>query len=269
MHRGLVQHPVLQLQVRAGERIGGALADLVNRAGRERHAEQITRELEIPRREIRCRAVKVTTAACNLGPNADPPIPPASWRLVRAQAPRATQPMRAMLGPDHADRRQLSDLTATEPPPGPPLVRGELATTPAARLRIVVDDLIDLIGGTQLATRTPMPGLTASLTLLALPAHQLLGFRSCLRTPLRPGLRRIGRRRLGTRARVLTRRSLQTTQPLLQLPHPGSEIENELDTYLSAGVIDRLRLRALHTCKIRCTKQESLPNSPTTERLHK
>ena len=30
MHRALVKHPVLQLQVRAGERLGGALADRVD-----------------------------------------------------------------------------------------------------------------------------------------------------------------------------------------------------------------------------------------------
>ena len=112
--------------------------------------------------------------------------------------------MRAMLGPDHGDRRQLRDLTATEPPPGPPLLLGELVATPAARPRVVIDDLIDLIRGTQLATRTPMPGLPASLTLLALPPQQLLGLRSRLHTPLRTRPRRIGRRRLGTRARVLT-----------------------------------------------------------------
>ena len=39
----------------------------------------------------------------------------------------------------------------------------------------MIDDLIDLILGTQLATRTPMPGLPASLALLPLP-HQLLAF---------------------------------------------------------------------------------------------
>src|SRR5438045_2765363 len=68
---------------------------------------------------------------------------------------RAAQLVGAMLGPDHADRRQLSDLVATEPPPGLLLLSGELATTPAARLRVMIDDLIDLILRAQLATRTP------------------------------------------------------------------------------------------------------------------
>jgi hypothetical protein len=53
--------------------------------------------------------------------------------------------MRAMLGPDHADRRQLRDLMATEPPPRLLLGASELATAPATRVRVVIDDLIDLI----------------------------------------------------------------------------------------------------------------------------
>ena len=53
------------------------------------------------------------------------------------------------------------------------------------------------------------------------------------------------------------------------LRKPAREIENELNTRLTPRVIDRLRLRAVHTCKIRCTKQESLPKAPTTERLQK
>jgi len=88
MHRALVQHPVLQLQVRAGERVAGALADMVDRAGREHDAEQIAASSVIPRREIRCRAVNVTTAAWSLGPNADAPIASGNWALVRARQSR-------------------------------------------------------------------------------------------------------------------------------------------------------------------------------------
>jgi len=43
---------------------------------------------EIPRREIRCRAVNVTTAACNLGPNAQAPIGSGNRALVRARQSR-------------------------------------------------------------------------------------------------------------------------------------------------------------------------------------
>ena len=65
---------------------------------------------------------------------------------------------------------------ATEPPPRPPLLGGELASAAAARIRVVIDDLIDLILGPQLATRTRVPGLTASLALLALPRISSLAF---------------------------------------------------------------------------------------------
>jgi hypothetical protein len=81
---------------------------------------------------------------------------------------------------------------------------GELAAAPATRLRVVIDDLIDLILRAQLATRPPMRRLAARLTLFALPAHQLLGLGPRLSPPLRPRLRRIARWRLGTRARALT-----------------------------------------------------------------
>ena len=76
--------------------------------------------------------------------------------------------MRAMLGPGHADRRQLGNLMATEPPPRTLLLGGELAPAPATRIRVVIDDLINLILGPQLATRTRVPRLTASLAPLAL-----------------------------------------------------------------------------------------------------
>ena len=43
------------------------------------------------------------------------------------------------------------------------------------------------------------------------------------------------------------------------LPNLSRQTKNELDTRLTPRVIDRLRLRTLHNCKIRCTLQESLP----------
>ena len=61
--------------------------------------------------------------------------------------------------------------------------------------------------------------------------------------------------------------SLQPGQPLLELLHPSSKINNELHAYLTPRVIDRLRLDTVHNRKIRCTKQETLPQAPTTERL--
>jgi len=94
--------------------------------------------------------------------------------------------MRAMLDRDHADRRQLADLVAPELLLRSALAVGELATGPGARIRVVLDDLIHLILRLQLATSAAMPGLPASLTLLALAPHQLLRLRASFRPPLRP-----------------------------------------------------------------------------------
>ena len=87
MHRALVKNPVLQLQMRAGERVGGALADRIHAAGRERAPNRSRASSEIPRRETRCRAVNVTTAACSLGPNADPAIPSGNSRSSSPSTP--------------------------------------------------------------------------------------------------------------------------------------------------------------------------------------
>ena len=57
--------------------------------------------------------------------------------------------MRAMLDHDHTDRRQLGDLAAAEPATGLTLLDRELMAAPAARIRVVIDDLIDLILGLQ------------------------------------------------------------------------------------------------------------------------
>jgi len=75
---------------------------------------------------------------------------------------------------------------ATEPATRPALSIIEPRPAPAALLRVVIDDLIDLILGLELTTSTLMPRLTTSLTLLALSPHQLLGLRARLRPPLRP-----------------------------------------------------------------------------------
>ena len=90
---------------------------------------------------------------------------------------------------------------------------------------------------------------------------------SAIARPLRPRLRRIGRRRLGTRPRILTRLLLQPLQTIPVLLDLARQLENELDTRLAPRVIDRLRLSTVHARKIRCTNKESLPMAPTTERL--
>jgi hypothetical protein len=172
-----------------------------------------------------------------------------------------------MLHRDHTDRWQLADLVATEPPGRPALPNVKRMPAPAARIRIVIDDLIHLIGGFELATRTAMPGLPTSVAALAVPAHQLLRLRARLRSPLSARLRRIHRRRRRTRARVLPCLLLQPPQPILVLHDTARQLENELNTRLTPRVIDPLRLSTVHACKIRCTNQESLPKAPTTERL--
>jgi hypothetical protein len=141
--------------------------------------------------------------------------------------------MGAMLGHDHADRRQLSDLTAAEPPARMALPIIESPPASATRVWVVINDLIHLILRFEIATRTLMPRLPALRSALALPAHQLFGLRPRLRPPLRARLRRIRRRRLGTRPRILTRLLLQPLQTILVLLNPTREIENDLHTRLT------------------------------------
>jgi hypothetical protein len=69
--------------VRGDERVRGALADRVDRAGAQGGAEQIAGEFGVSLREMRCRAVNVTTAACSLGPNGEQPISCGNRALVR------------------------------------------------------------------------------------------------------------------------------------------------------------------------------------------
>lgn len=68
-----------------------------------------------------------------------------------------------MLRPGHADRRQFGDLVATESPTGPALLLAEPAPAPAAHLRVMINDLIDLILRPQPTTRTRVPKLPAGL----------------------------------------------------------------------------------------------------------
>ena len=93
--------------------------------------------------------------------------------------------MRAMLGPDHAHRRQFADLVAAEPSGRRALLLAEPMPASTARIRVVIDDLIDLILGTQLATGTRVPRLPTSRAALTVP-HQFLRLRARLRPPLRP-----------------------------------------------------------------------------------
>ena len=125
-----------------------------------------------------------------------------------------------MLGQDHADRRQLRHLMATEPPLQLPLLRGELpAAAPACR-RKVIDDLIDVILRSQFPARVRMPALPARLAPLTLPRINSFAL---ARASARRSARVFGGSDDGGLElvpRVLARLGLQMIQPLLQVPHP-------------------------------------------------
>ena len=189
----------------------------LRRAGRSRR----------PRRSTASRRTDLKPARRSRGGRSDagqstsPPPLAISTRTERSQQPRqpgagpcatvpAAQLMGAMLGQDHADRRQLAHLVAAEPPGRTALLIIKPAPASATRIRIVIDDLIHLVLRLEITTRTLVPRLPARLATLALPAHQLLGLRTRLRPPLRARLGRIARRRHRTRARILPGLRLQS-----------------------------------------------------------
>ena len=171
-------------------------------------------------------------------------------------ASRAAQLMGAMLEEQHRGRRQVRHLM-TPAPRGVFSCRRTPART-ATLIGVVVDDLVHPVLGQQLTTRAPVTGLGARLALSASlgPRLRLL---TRLRSTLCPRLRRIRRRR-----RELLRESLAPSPPtphaLPQLPDlasPASPIPAELHARLPTRVIDRLRLRTLHTHKVRGSNQQS------------
>ena len=122
-----------------------------------------------------------------------------------AVAARAAQTVRPMLGHDHRDRRQLRDLTPARTPRGQLLVLAELVPAAAAAVRIVVDELVDLILGRQRTAGALMPGLTPGSAPFAILSQKLLRLRPRLGSPLLTRLRRILRRRLRPSPRTLPR----------------------------------------------------------------
>src|ERR1019366_7327315 len=125
----------------------------------------------------------------------------------------------------------------------------------ATSIRVVIDELVDLVLGQKLAARPRVPGLRARLAPppALRPDFRLRGRPS---TPLPPRLPRILRRRLRTVTRTPTRLLLQTPDPLLQ-PRPQHsqplnrrrQLQDHLDATLPPRLIDRLRLSPLHTNK--------------------
>jgi len=89
--------------------------------------------------------------------------------LRDADLTQAAQAVRAVLGQDHAGRRQLGHLVAPEAMRGDALLRAELLPAPVAGVWIVIDDLIELVLRRELSTRATMTRLSARL------AQHLLG----------------------------------------------------------------------------------------------
>ena len=92
-----------------------------------------------PRRETRLRAVSVTIAARNLGPNAEAPIPTGNSAIVcPRQTGQRNRRVRCSIQ-QHTDRRQLTQLVAPEPAQRPTLILAELRCrnhdTPAGSAR--------------------------------------------------------------------------------------------------------------------------------------
>jgi hypothetical protein len=81
-----------------------------------------------------------------------------------------------MLHEQHADRRQLGDLMAAEPATAPALINGELVPATTARVREVIDNLIDLVFGREPATGAAMPPCAPALRLAPSPAKSSLAF---------------------------------------------------------------------------------------------
>lgn len=65
---------------------------------------------------------------------------------------------------------------ATEAATGPALILAERPAAATTRVRVVLDDLIDLVLGRELATRTAMAILPARLALCAIPANNSFAF---------------------------------------------------------------------------------------------
>jgi hypothetical protein len=160
--------------------------------------------------------------------------------------------MGAMLVVHDRGFRQFGNLMTTRSVTRNLLSIGELAPAPRTVIGVMVNDLLHPVLGYQPATSARVTRLAARLTLI-LPglARQLLRFLPRLRATLLTRLRSIRRRRRGTGTRTRGRFLLQRPQPLLGPQLPIHQPHQKLDARLPPRVIDRLRLRPLHTNKVR------------------
>ena len=234
-------HTLKEVFVGVGERVAGALQDRLDAARADPSAEQLLAELDdiatrdpVAHRERRDRGLQ--------------PRPERALGDLGGQHPaalgvtgRAAHPLALVLDHDRRDHRQLLNLMTRRHAERDQVGFAEHVPT-LARLGPVLDDLIHRRRWQQLTPATLVAGLAA-----------LLAWRATLSTQ-----RRAGRRVLARRRRRVTRRA---TQPSLELRDPlllpsdplrqrldlAIHPQQHLDHDLTALVIDRLRLRALHT----------------------
>ena len=240
--------------MRLCERDRAALADRLDRPDRHADPEQVTGELgHVTARDAVARGQR-QHRCLQPGPERRGGDVGREPRGRPAFAARAAQTMAAMLPNNQRDRRQLDDLTPTRTPRRQLLLIAELVPATAAAVGVVIDELVDLILAGERPAGALMPGLPTRSAPLPIPRQQLLRLRPRLRPPLLTRLRRILRRRPRPGTRTLPRPLLKPPDALLQQQrlrgqplHRRGQLKDDLDATLPARVIDRLRLRPLHT----------------------
>ena len=246
-------HALSQLLVWLRQRPASALEDRLDRAGAQAHTEELFAELHdiaardtVSHRQHRHGRFKTRTkrAASDIRGKLRPRPLTAAW---------AAHPRAAMLDHPGRDHRQPFDLMAHRLTHAEQLARRE-NTAALAALRPVLDDLIHRTQRQQLAAVTLMPRLGALRTSGAifpraarrLPGGSELGgseeFRECFASSGAPA-----------------------SPPALRAAGYAIHRQQNLNYSLPPRVIDRFRLRALHTPD--STKQSYVPLP--TERLLK
>ena len=134
-----------------------ALADRVDSADRKPSPNRSRASSDMSRRETRLRAVSVTTAACKPGPNGEPATPSGSPAAVCA-----CHSLGSATGACGARRRSPRSAAAPRPDGGRNACAAgasrlaELVPAAATSIRVVIDELVDLILAA--AARDPTPG---------------------------------------------------------------------------------------------------------------
>ena len=116
-----------------------------------------------------------------------------------------------------------------------------LNRAPVASVRVVIDDLVDLVLGLELATRAQSPRLATGLAPGALPTQPLLRLRARLRPPLLPRLWRVA---TTWRPRPPSRRQLRRSRRDRRRRHGRRPPRGH-------GPVDRLRRRGAHRRAVR------------------